>query len=117
MANERTFLAWIRTNIGIIAFGFVIERFGLFIKRMDLFLGKGTIQNPLLAHGHSEIVGMLIVGFGTIMSLLAYLNFKNAEKQIVQRTATYVPSGKIYFLLIVAIITIGIFLIVYLSKI
>ena len=27
MANERTFLAWIRTSIGIMAFGFVIEKF------------------------------------------------------------------------------------------
>jgi putative membrane protein len=29
MANERTFLAWIRTGIGIMAFGFVVEKFGL----------------------------------------------------------------------------------------
>ena len=30
-ANERTFLAWVRTGIAIIAFGFVIERFNLFL--------------------------------------------------------------------------------------
>jgi len=29
LANERTFLAWIRTSIGIMAFGFVVEKFGL----------------------------------------------------------------------------------------
>lgn len=33
MANERTFLAWIRTSIGIMAFGFVVEKFVLFIKQ------------------------------------------------------------------------------------
>ena len=32
MANERTFLAWIRTSIGIMAFGFVVERFALHPK-------------------------------------------------------------------------------------
>jgi putative membrane protein len=30
-ANERTFLAWVRTGIAVIAFGFVIEKFNLFI--------------------------------------------------------------------------------------
>ncbi|MGH6749848.1 MAG: YidH family protein [Methyloceanibacter sp.] len=29
-ANERTFLAWLRTGIAVIAFGFVIEKFNLF---------------------------------------------------------------------------------------
>jgi putative membrane protein len=31
-ANERTFLSWIRTAIGIMAFGFVVEKFSLFLK-------------------------------------------------------------------------------------
>jgi putative membrane protein len=30
-ANERTFLAWIRTAIAVIGFGFVLEKFNLFI--------------------------------------------------------------------------------------
>ncbi|HEV3286504.1 MAG TPA: DUF202 domain-containing protein, partial [Steroidobacteraceae bacterium] len=30
-ANERTFLAWVRTGIAVIAFGFVIEKFNLFM--------------------------------------------------------------------------------------
>ena len=30
-ANERTFLAWVRTAIAVIAFGFVIEEFNLFV--------------------------------------------------------------------------------------
>ena len=30
-ANERTFLAWVRTGIAVIAFGFVIEKFNLFL--------------------------------------------------------------------------------------
>jgi len=34
MANERTFLACIRTSIGIMAFGFVVEKFGLFMRQI-----------------------------------------------------------------------------------
>jgi putative membrane protein len=33
-ANERTFLAWVRTAIAVIAFGFVIEKFNLFVLTM-----------------------------------------------------------------------------------
>jgi putative membrane protein len=33
-ANERTFLAWVRTGIAVIAFGFVIEKFNLFLVTM-----------------------------------------------------------------------------------
>lgn len=31
-ANERTFLAWVRTGIAVIAFGFVVEKFNLFLR-------------------------------------------------------------------------------------
>ena len=31
-ANERTFLAWVRTAIAVMAFGFVIERFDLVLR-------------------------------------------------------------------------------------
>jgi uncharacterized membrane protein YidH (DUF202 family) len=33
-ANERTFLAWLRTGVAVIAFGFLIDRFDLFVRTM-----------------------------------------------------------------------------------
>ena len=38
LANERTFLAWIRTSIALMAFGFVVEKFALFLKEAEYFL-------------------------------------------------------------------------------
>jgi uncharacterized membrane protein YidH (DUF202 family) len=38
LANERTFLAWVRTSIGIMAFGFVVVKFTLFVKQLALLL-------------------------------------------------------------------------------
>jgi len=116
MANERTFLAWVRTNIGIMAFGFVIEKFGLFIKQMGLILGKSNAQSLSSSHGYSSMIGILIVGFGILMNLMAYMNFKRVEKQIDQRTTAYQPSGTIYSLLIITIIIVGIFLLIYLMQ-
>ncbi len=116
MANERTFLAWVRTNIGIIAFGFVIEKFGLFIKQMGLILGQVTLETPPPSHGYSGIIGIIIICFGILMSLLAYINFKKAEKQIEQGIAAYRSPGIIYALLIITIVLVGIFLVVYLIQ-
>ena len=33
-SNERTFLAWLRTGIAVVAFGFVVEKFNLFITAL-----------------------------------------------------------------------------------
>jgi putative membrane protein len=49
MANERTFLTWIRTSIGIMAFGFVVEKFTLFMRQID----SDTFQ-------HSSILDALL---------------------------------------------------------
>ena len=45
MAAERTFLAWIRTSLALMAFGFVLARFGLFLRVMESSSG-GRISEP-----------------------------------------------------------------------
>ncbi|MEN6321005.1 MAG: DUF202 domain-containing protein [Syntrophaceae bacterium] len=94
MANERTFLAWIRTSIGIMAFGFVIEK----------------ALPP--SHGYLAIVGIFLVGLGTLMGLLAFVRYKKVERQIDEDT--YQPSSILGILLTMAVLTVGIFLVMYL---
>ena len=113
MANERTFLAWIRTSIGIMAFGFVVEKFALFIKQMSLVLGKANIGNALPpSHGYSAIAGIFLVAFGTILCLLAFVRFRKVERQLDEDT--YQPSTILDILLTIAVLAVGIFLVVYL---
>jgi len=45
-ANERTFLAWVRTAIGIMAFGFLVEKFDLFLQLAAPSLAGRTISIP-----------------------------------------------------------------------
>ena len=113
MANERTFLAWIRTSIGIMAFGFVVEKFALFIKQMSLILGNANIENVSPpSHGYSAIVGIFLVGLGTLMGLLAFVRYKKVERQI--NEDTYQPSSILHILLTISVLAVGIFLVVYL---
>ena len=79
LANERTFLAWVRTSIGIMAFGFVVVKFSLFLKQLAFILQKNI---TLPQKGYSAILGILLVMFGLITSLLAYLQYRRVEKQL-----------------------------------
>ncbi len=118
MANERTFLAWIRTSIGIMAFGFVVEKFALFVKQISFFLGKaghpnlGPLPPHLTAPGWSSILGIVLVGLGTVMGVLAFVRYKKTERQIDEDT--YHPSLLLDILLALSILAVGIFLIIYL---
>lgn len=108
MANERTFLAWIRTSISIMAFGFVVEKFSLFVKQMAYYLGK-EIMPP---RGYTSVIGILLVALGVAMGVLAFVRYKAVERQIDEDT--YRPSPVLNVLLALAVVVIGLFLIFYL---
>ncbi|HBW38358.1 YidH family protein [Desulfosporosinus sp. BICA1-9] len=115
MANERTFLAWIRTSIGIMAFGFVVERFTLFIKQMSYIMGKSAIELALPpSHGYTSIVGIYLVGLGALMSVLAFIRYKKVERQIY--ADTYQPASILNILLTISVLAVGIFLLIYLIQ-
>lgn len=58
-AAERTMLAWLRTGIAIMAFGFVVARFGLLLRLMRQ---QGSM--PIPGHGLSPYLGAGLVALG-----------------------------------------------------
>ncbi|AET70628.1 putative membrane protein [Desulfosporosinus orientis DSM 765] len=113
MANERTFLAWIRTSIGIMGFGFVVERFSLFVRQMAYVLGQDehTLPSSL---GSSSIVGIILVGLGAIMSVSAFIKYKRTEKQITE--GTYESSSILNTALTGLVLAVGVFLVFYIIQ-
>ena len=109
MANERTFLAWIRTSIGIMAFGFVVERFSIFVKQVSYFLGK---EVSLPSRGYSAALGISLVALGALMGVLSFIRYKKVERQIDEDT--YQPSMILDIMLVISVLAIGIFLVTYL---
>jgi uncharacterized membrane protein YidH (DUF202 family) len=109
MANERTFLAWVRTGIAIMAFGFVLERFAIFTRQFSFIVGNEAAAFP---RGYSTAFGIALVTLGALMGVLAFIRYKKMEKQIDEDT--YRPSLILDVLLAISIIAIGIFLVIYL---
>jgi uncharacterized membrane protein YidH (DUF202 family) len=109
MANERTFLAWIRTSVAIMAFGFVVERFAIFTRQFSFLAGKAVVAP---SRGYSTVLGIVLVALGGLMGVLAFIRYKKMEKQIDEDT--YRPSLILDVLLAISIIAIGIFLVIYL---
>lgn len=109
MANERTFLSWIRTSIAIMAFGFVVERFAIFTKQISFLAGK---EAAAPSRGYSTVFGIILVALGALMGVLAFIRYKKIESQIDEDT--YRPSLILDVLLMISIIAIGLFLVIYL---
>ena len=111
LANERTFLAWIRTSIGIMAFGFVVVKFTLFIKQIGLLLGKDVVIHQ---HGYSSFIGILLVGVGAVTTILSYARYTRIKKQL--DSNSYKSSTLLITMLTMLILFISISLVTYLIQ-
>ncbi len=69
-AAERTFLAWIRTGLGLMGVGFAVARFGLFLRQMR------ESQQHIAAHGIGVSVysGVALVALGVAVNIAAVIH-------------------------------------------
>jgi putative membrane protein len=67
LAAERTFLAWIRTSLALMAFGFVVSRFGLFLRVLESSSGQRISEPSAL----TLPLGVFLVLLGVISDIFA----------------------------------------------
>jgi len=109
MSNERTFLSWIRTGIGIMVFGFVIVKFSLFVNQLpSTFFKDSTIPK----NGLTIFIGISLVLTGAITILLSYWKYRQVHK-LLQR-GEYLYSTMLLTILTVVIFLMSIIIITYL---
>ena len=78
LANERTFLAWIRTAIAVVSLGFVVARFSLWLRQM----AEASHAPQGRFHGISLPMGELLMTFGGCLSVLAAWRYHVVNRQI-----------------------------------
>ncbi len=67
LAAERTLLAWIRTGLALMGFGFVVARFGLFLQEVQI--AQQTPSAP--SYGLSLWFGTALIAVGVIVNAIA----------------------------------------------
>jgi putative membrane protein len=75
-AAERTLLAWTRTGLTLMAFGFVIERFGLFMHMLMAMEGKKWQRDA------SFWVGILFIVRGASVGLVSVMQYRSVLKTL-----------------------------------
>ena len=112
-ANERTFLAWVRTSIAVMAFGFVIERFDLFLR----YAAPAAAQRQIAPHGgaFADIAGLLLVIFGIAIIAIAGWRFMRTSKNIDRQEDVPTPGERFDLLLAGMIGLLGAALFLYLA--
>lgn len=104
-ANERTFLAWVRTSIAFIGFGFAIARFGLFLRQLNAATTQSTpVPHPVF---NSENLGISLVVLGIVAIVFAVWRYDQIYQQI--QREDYEPNRIMVWVLAVVIGILGSF--------
>ena len=106
LANERTYLAWVRTGITIVALGFVVAKFNLLIRELA---GSGaSAQSP-----YASALGIVLVLVGAVLVALAYLRYLGVRSAL--ERGEYGPSDALVGLATWAMVIVGVALAVYIA--
>jgi putative membrane protein len=83
LANERTFLAWLRTAVSLISFGITINRFSLYLAELDTKNGH-TQRRGLELFVDSQRFGLGLILIGTAALILAAWRYKRTYDRILR---------------------------------
>jgi len=110
LANERTFLAYVRTALAFIAFGFVVARFGIFVEQL------ARIQRVHLAGPHySTAFGVLMAVVGVVIGALGAWRYAMADKALRIGIVKSLPRAGAY-MITVLVAAIGVMVALYLAS-
>ena len=112
-ANERTYLAWLRTALALIAFGFMLERFDLFLQMFAKTVGEEKLPHTSFV-GRDAGIGM--VAMGMLVILLSTGRFASSVRRIQSDTAESYKTRSVLILGTVFFI-LALFILLYVSKI
>lgn len=113
-AAERTLLAWVRTGLTIMAFGFVVARFGLFLRLLAAQQGQG-LPAAELHNRLSNVVGIALVLIGVACMVLGAVQHRSYVATLPPTDVPRSHAPIFPILLAVVLAVLGLALAVYLA--
>jgi putative membrane protein len=107
LANERTFLAWIRTSVSIISLGFVIAKFRIWLQDLAGVRSGAAIPSNL---GASFQIGIGMMALGGLLTILAAWRYHVVNRQIEKGKVT-ADRGLIIFVTILVALLAGVMIV------
>lgn len=111
-ANERTYLAWIRTGFSVMAFGFLVEKFDIFLHYVARAVHKTA---PMRTGGTvAHFLGIGLVLLGVMMMILATARYISVGRSIDESDMRERLSPALSVVMVAALIFMGLVLFGYL---
>jgi putative membrane protein len=107
LANERTFLAWVRTGAAIVVFGFAIGRFSIAMRQLATFSG-----HPVRTAGLSVWMGASSIVAGVVLVIAGLVRYRKTRTQL--DANTFEPAGFVLDLVTILTVLFGLVLAGYL---
>ena len=107
LANERTFLAWVRTGAAIVVFGFAIGRFSIAMRQLTIFVG-----HPVRTAGLSVWIGASSIVAGVVLVVAGLVRYRTTRAQL--DAGTFQPAGFVLDLITILTVLLGLILAGYL---
>ena len=107
LANERTFLAWVRTGAAIVVFGFAIGRFAIAMRQLTALLG-----HPVRTTGISVWMGSGAIVAGVALVVAGLVRYRKTRAQL--ESGTFEPAGFVVDLITILTVLFGLALAAYL---
>jgi putative membrane protein len=107
LANERTFLAWVRTGAAIVVFGFAIGRFSIAMRQLTALQG-----HPVRTAGISVWMGSFTIVAGVMLVVAGLVRYRKTRAQL--DSGTFEPAGFVVDLITVLTVVFGLVLAGYL---
>jgi putative membrane protein len=111
-AEERTFLAWIRTGIALMGFGFVVARFGLFLRELASLRTISKLQTSAL----SVPLGTTLIVAGVLVNILASIRHVRNMRALNNGAPIAAKPSTMAIVVALGLAAAGLAMAVYLSK-
>lgn len=110
LALERTSLAWIRTGLALMGFGFVVARFGLFLQQIEYIQHTNVGASP----GFSVWFGTALIAVGVLVNLYSGWHHATLVRRLKRSETAAVHPGRLVVIVAGLLVVVGTAMAIYL---